>query len=50
MLSRQITIIVMEPRAGEPAVQKVGKTTDGMEGDRAMTIVYRKEPFNFSGG
>jgi hypothetical protein len=49
MLSRQITVIVMEPRTGEPAIQKIGRTTDGME-DREMTIIYRREHFNSSGG
>ena len=38
MLSRQITVVVMEPREGEPTVQKNGKTIDGMEGDREMTL------------
>ena len=49
MLSRQITVIVMEPRTGEPVIQKIGRTTDGME-DREMTIIYRREHFNSSGG
>ena len=50
MLSRQITVIVMEPRIGEPAIQKIGRTTDDMEEKREMTIIYRREHFNLSGG
>ena len=49
MLSRQITVIVMEPRTGEPVIQKIGRTTCEMEGDIEMTIIYRSEHFNSSG-
>ena len=49
MLSRQKTMIVMDPRPGDPVVQKIRKMTDGMEGDWEMTIIYRREHFNSSG-
>ena len=50
MLGRKIIVEVMEPREGEPTVQRIGKTTNGMEGDRKMTVVYRREHFDSRGG
>ena len=50
MLSRQITVILMELKTGEPVIQKIGRTADGMEGDMEMKIIYRREHFNSSGG
>ena len=40
----------MEPRTGEPVIQRIGRTTDEMEKEREMTIIYRREHFNSSGG
>ena len=43
-------MVVVEPGEEEPTVQKIGKTINGMEGNREMTIIYRREHFNSSGG
>jgi hypothetical protein len=50
MLGRQNKVVVMEPREGEPTVQRFGKTKNAMKEDREMKIVCRREHFNSSGG
>ena len=50
IIGMEVTVAVMHPREGEPAMQTVGRTDDRTKKARRMTIVFRDEHFNSAGG